>query len=185
MFRDKSDREESQYAKELDRLNQTKSNAENNTRIYNETMGGHQKNMQLYEDLKNTLQKESHSLREENIERENALQVYYNSLNNLKETKNLLAGRTSEIEELKDGLDKTQKEIVDINTNKSTLEAKIPELEAEKKGYINSRSFKDASRISNDIKDIQTKIQELDQRLNELTSKDKLQLQKISSVRKE
>ena len=164
-------------------MNQWKTNAENNLRIYNETIGNHQKTMQSYEEFKNLLQSESHSLREENTERENALQVYYNSLNDLKEIKNVLAGRTSEIEELKDGLDKIQKEIADINTQKSSLEAKIPELEAEKKAFINSRSFKDASRISNDIKDIQTKIQELDQRLTELTSKDKLQLQKISSVR--
>jgi len=53
------------------------------------------------------------------------------------------------------------------------LESKIPDLEKEKKAFAASRSFKEAARVTNEIKEINAKIQDIEDKVSSFVEKEK------------
>ena len=88
-------------------------------------------------------------LRDLNSERERTFQTYYDSLNRFSEAKASVLDKTNELQGLKENSDQFKDEINEIYAQKKVLDAKIPELEAEKKTYVTSRNFKVSHKLKN------------------------------------
>jgi len=183
--RDKMEADEAKYQEDMQKLEQYKERAELSNQRLKEVSEGFENTCKSYDDLKETFEKDSQRLSRENERRENAIKLYFNSLNALRQEKRQLLGYEEDVDRLKDELSRIQKENADMVTQKNELNNKIPELEKEKKAFVSSRSFKDASRVSNDIKDIQTKITEIEEQLVQISENEKSTVQKIQTLEKE
>lgn len=166
----------------MKKLNRFKDNAENNLRNYEDNCARAQKMFDEYEKIKASFGDKVHAIQADNNKREDALNSYYNSLNELTQVKSQFDFVQSEIEKLKQDSIFFQKEISDFTQEKNNLEAKIPQLEKDKKSFATTRNFKEASRVSNEIKDIQTKLEEVANHLNQKVSMDRATQEKIFLV---
>lgn len=124
------------------KLQQHKERAENSLKRLEEVMDNFGKQMQSYEELKKNFIEDSERLDSENARRDHAITLYYESLNVLRQEKQHLLSFEEDIDKLKDDLNKYQKEIGDLTSQKNNLLNKIPEFEKEKKAFVASRSFK-------------------------------------------
>lgn len=167
---------------DLHKLNKFKENSENNTRIFEENMDRAEKTFEKFEQMKKTYAETSTTLHDENQRREEIFERYYNSLNELNQSRAQLAEIYSEIEKLKTTSGNNQKEISDLISQKNTLDSKIPQLEKEKKAYATARNFKEASRVSNEIKEMQARVDEINAQLEQLQSEEKNITQMINTV---
>lgn len=174
--------DERKYQEDMQKLDQYKERAELSSQRLKEVHNIFEKTCQSYEELKANFEKDSQRLVGENERRERAIKVYYDSLNALRQERRQLLNCEEEIDKLREDLSKFQRDSVDLTTQKTELNNKIPELEKEKKAFVSSRSFKDASRVSNDIKDIQTKITEIEEQLVQVNENEKATMQKIQTV---
>lgn len=166
----------------MKKLNRYKDNAENNLRNFEDNVTRAQKMFDEYEQIKASFGERSQAIQAENNKREDALNSYYNSLNELSQVKSQYDFIQSEIEKLKQDSIFFQKEISDLTQEKNNLEIKIPQLEKDKKAFATTRNFKEASRVSNEIKDIQTKLEEVANHLNQKVSMDRATQEKIFLV---
>ncbi len=180
--REKVEYEEQQYQEDTKKLEEHQQRADYSIKRLGEYVKNHNQTLQEYEELKASFAQVSHKLDEENSNREKAIKLYYDSLNILRQEKRELLSLEDEIDNLKDDLKKFQTDYEALISQKNVLNNKIPELEKEKKAYVASKSFKDASRTSNEIKDVQAKVAELEQEAQELTGKEKSTQEHIRKV---
>jgi chromosome segregation ATPase len=126
----------------MKKLNRYKDNADNNLRNYEDNCTRAQKMFDEYEQIKGSFGNRVSTIQAENDKREDTLNSYYNSLNELTHIKSQFDFIQSEIEKLRQDSIFFQKEISDLTQEKNNLEAKIPQLEKDKKAFATTRNFK-------------------------------------------
>eukprot|EP01016_Furgasonia_blochmanni_P037358 TRINITY_DN438_c0_g1_i8.p1 TRINITY_DN438_c0_g1~~TRINITY_DN438_c0_g1_i8.p1 ORF type:complete len:592 (-),score=193.48 TRINITY_DN438_c0_g1_i8:246-2021(-) len=169
--RTKVDEEVSQFNRESEALDARVVALENSEKDMTGLLQKFENYLKEVGELRVNLLQQGKELADLSEQRAILLHKFQRSLNAFNETKSSTTRLEISITQYSEQKEIFTAKLGDLTTQKNTLSQKIPSLEADKKAAVSSRNFKAASQITNELKDIQSQIDEFERNIGDVNNK--------------
>lgn len=173
------------YEKKLKNLNSFKERINNEGETFQQTVQKNREIIKELEKLKDEYKNTMVEINRVNKKREQLLELFQSSELEYQNAKLEVRHKEEEVQNLTHEIKMIQGKVNGLMVTKGGLAQKLPFLDTEKRNYAQARNFKEASRVTNEIKDIQAQITKIEEDIATLNSKEKANQELIEKVKTE